>query len=210
MFRSFCLAAARPRWPRRLLVLAAAALIPVLAGCEAGNNAPTQEWHQPTDGAGTVFRNIAIRNVFILGAPIGQSLPKGGEAGLFLALVNDGSADTLTSISAPGTAASVSLPGGAVTLAPQQGVFLTGPSPKVVLHDLTRTVTGGSVVTLHLTFQKAGSITMQVPVMPRAQYYATFAPPAPSPSATPSAVSATPGPSASPSASAAASPTPAP
>ena len=65
----------------RLLVLAIAALIPALAGCEAGNNAPTQEWHQPTDGAGTVHENISIRNVFVLGAPLGATLTSGQSAG---------------------------------------------------------------------------------------------------------------------------------
>ena len=65
---------------RRLLVLAIAALIPALAGCEAGNNAPTQEWHNPTDGAGTVLDNISIRNVFVLGAPIGTTVRAGHSA----------------------------------------------------------------------------------------------------------------------------------
>jgi copper(I)-binding protein len=191
---------------RRLLVLAIAALIPALAGCEAGNNAPTQEWHQPTDGSGTVHDNIAIRNVFVLGAPIGATIKAGGSAGVFLALINDGSADKLVRISAPGTATSVTLPGGSVSLASQQAVFLTGPAPKVILEGLTRQLTGGSTVRLVLTFQNAASVSMTVPVMPRAQYYSTFSPPTPTPSPTPSTKSkrkgATPTPSASPSPSA--------
>ena len=65
---------------RRLLVLAIAALIPALAGCEAGNNAPTQEWHQPTDGTGVVLNDISIRNVFVLGAPIGSTIGVGSSA----------------------------------------------------------------------------------------------------------------------------------
>ncbi len=113
--------------PRRLVILAIAALIPALAGCEAGYNAPTQEWHQPTDGAGTVHNNIAVRNVFVLGAPLGRNIPAGHSAGVFLALFNEGSADRLLSMSAPGTARSVTLPGGAVPLASQQSVLLTGP-----------------------------------------------------------------------------------
>jgi len=190
--------------PRGLLVLAIAALIPALAGCEAGTNAPTQEWHQPTDGAGTVFNNIAIRNVFVLGAPIGQTIRTGQSAGVFLALVNNGSADRLVRITAPGTAKSVTLPGGRVTLFSQQSVLLTGPAPKVVLEDLTRPLSGGATVKLVLTFQNAASVTMVVPVMPRAQYYSTFSPPpSPTPSPSPTArhhrATATPTPSASPS-----------
>ena len=176
-------AAARPS---RLLVLAIAALIPVLAGCEAGNNPPTQQWHQPTDGAGIVHDNIAIRNVFVLGAPIGATVPAGQAAGLFLALFNDGSPDKLLSITAPGTAASVALPGGAVTLASQQAVLLTGPEPKVILQDLTRPLVGGSSVLLVLNFQNAASVTLQVPVLPKASYYSTYSPP-PTPTPTPAA-----------------------
>jgi copper(I)-binding protein len=174
--------------PRRLVVLAIAALIPALAGCEAGNNAPTQEWHQPTDGAGVVHDNIAIRNVFVLGAPIGATVPAGQSAGLFLALINDGSPDKLLSITAPGTARSVALPGGAVTLASQQAVLLTGPQPKVILQDLTRPLIGGSSITLVMNFQNAASLTLQVPVVPMAQYYVTYSPPptpTPAPTATP-------------------------
>ena len=171
--------------PRRLVILAIAALIPALAGCEAGYNAPTQEWHQPTDGAGTVHNNIAIRNVFVLGAPLGQTIAAGQSAGVFLALINDGSADRLLNISAPGTARSVTLPGGAVPLASQQAVLLTGPQPQVILQDLTRPLLGGSTVRLVMTFQNAGSLSLVVPIMPQAQYYSTFSPP-PSPSPSPS------------------------
>lgn len=185
MIRSRC----RVARPRRLLVLAIAALIPALAGCEAGTNAPTQEWHQPTDGYGTVQGNIAIRNVFIVGAPIGATVPAGQSAGLFLALINDGSPDKLLSITAPGTAKSVALPGGAVSLASQQAVLLTGPEPKVILEDLTRPLVGGSSVQLKLNFQNAGTVTLPVPVLPRAQYYTTYSPAptsTPTPTATPS------------------------
>jgi copper(I)-binding protein len=189
---------------RRLLVLAIAALIPALAGCEAGNNAPTQEWHQPTDGTGTVHNDIAIRNVFVLGAAIGSTIKVGGSAGVFLALINNGSPDRLVKISAPGTAKSVTLPGGSVSLASQKAVLLTGPAPKVILEGLIRPLTGGSSVRLVLTFQNASSVSMAVPVMPRAQYYSTFSPPSPSPSATPKGKKS----SASPSPSASASPSP--
>ena len=187
---------------RRLLVLAIAALIPALAGCEAGNNAPTQEWHQPTDGIGLVHDNIAIRNAFVLGAPIGSTIGVGHSAGVFLALINNGSPDKLVSISAPGTATSVMLPGGSVSLASQQAVLLTGPAPKVVLEGLTRPLTGGSSVRLVLTFQNAASVSLTVPVMPEAQYYSTFSPPAsptPSPTTKSKHKTATPTPSASPS-----------
>jgi copper(I)-binding protein len=171
--------------PRRLVILAIAALIPALAGCEAGYNAPTQQWHQPTDGAGTVHNNIAVRNVFVLGAPLGRNIPAGQSAGVFLALFNEGSPDRLLNMSAPGTARSVTLPGGAVPLASQQSVLLTGPAPEVILRGLIRPLTGGSTVRLVMSFQHAGTLSLVVPIMPQAQYYSTFSPP-PSPTASPS------------------------
>jgi copper(I)-binding protein len=186
--------------PRRLVVLAIAALIPALAGCEAGYNAPTQQWHQPTDGTAAVHNNIAIANAFVLGAPLGERIPVGDSAGVFLALTNQGSSDKLLSMSAPGTARSVTLPGGAVPLAGQQSVRLTGPAPEVILQGLTRPLTGGSTVRLVMIFQNAGVLSLVVPVMPQAQYYSTFSPPpspSPSPSTSPKA-SATPSASPSP------------
>jgi copper(I)-binding protein len=184
---------------RRLLVLAIAALVPALAGCEAGNNAPTQEWHQPTDGTGIVHDDIAIRNVFVLGAPIGSTIGVGHSAGVFLALINNGAADMLVKVTAPGTAKSVTIPSGGVSLASQQAVLLTGPAPKVILQSLIRPLTGGSSVRLVLTFKNAATATLTVPVMPRAQYYSTFSPaPTPTPSPAKSkAAAATPSPTAS-------------
>jgi copper(I)-binding protein len=174
--------------PRSLLVLAIAALIAALAGCEAGTNAPTQEWHNPTDGAGIVQDNISIRDVFVLGAPLGSALPPGESAGVYFALINNGSPDKLLSITAPGTAKSVTLPGGTVDLASQQAVLLTGPTPKVILEDLTRPLSGGGSVTLVMNFQNAASVTLDVPVLPQAAFYSTYstAPtPTPTPTATP-------------------------
>jgi copper(I)-binding protein len=187
--------------PRRLLVLAIAALAMVLAGCEAGNNAPTSEWHPSTAGQDTSARDITISNIFVLGPAIGQTLPAGSSASVFLALYNGGSPDKLLSIDAPGTAKSVTLPGGTVSLPSMQTVLFTGPAPKIILNDLTRPLAGGTTIKLRLNFQNSGSSpTVSVPVMPRAADYETFSPP-PSPSPTPTT-------KASPSASATATPTP--
>lgn len=195
---------------RRLVLVAAAALIPVLAGCEAGNNAPTLAFHYPTDAAGTTVGDLAIRNVFVLGAPLGRNLARGQSASVFLALVTNGAPDKLIGISAPGTAASVTLPG-SIPVVLGHPVFLTGPRPRVILTDLMRPVSGGSTVRLVLTFQKAGPVTLVVPVMARAAHYVTYAPPQPTPTPTPSPTASRhrkshAGPSASPSASASPSP----
>ncbi len=168
--------------PRRLVLVAVAALIPALAGCEAGNNAPTLEFHAPTDGATASVGQLSINNVFVVGAPLGFSLHRGQSASLFLALVSDGAPDTLTSITAPGTAASVPLPAGGITVRNMHPVLLAGPKPVVFLADLTRSVAGGTDIKLVLTFRNAGPVTLLVPVMARAQHYVTYGTP---PSSTP-------------------------
>lgn len=197
----------RCAWPLRgLAIVAAAVLAPAIAGCEAGANAPTQQWHQPTAGASTVVNNtIRINNMFVLGAPPDSSLAAGESAGMFLALANNGTPDRLIAISAPGTAAAVQFPVGGVGLGSQQSVFLTGPAPRVILRGLTRSLIGGQFIRVVLDFKRAGVVTLKVPVMPRSDYFATFSPapasptPAPSPSGSPSPkkgkhAAATPGP----------------
>jgi copper(I)-binding protein len=163
---------------------ALALLIPAVAGCEAGNDAPTLEFHSASSGAHTVFNDITITNVFVLGAPSGSTVPAGSSASLFLALYNDGSSsDKLLSVTAPGTAASVSLSGGTVALPANAPVNLTGPQPEVELKDLKAPLTGGSNIPLTLTFQHAGTVNLTVPVQAQSFYYSTYSPAA-APSAT--------------------------
>jgi hypothetical protein len=201
---------------RRAIVVAVAAVVPALAGCEAGSDAPTLHWHQPTAGASASIVSgsagqISINNVFVLGAQGDGSLAAGSSAGMYLALVNTGPRDRLVSISAPGTAASVRLPGNGITLRKDQPVLLTGPAPRVVLDSLTRTLAGGQDIQLIMYFQNAGSVTLSVPVMPRTQYYATFSAAPVIATPTPkSSGSATPAPKSSGAASATPSATPSP
>jgi copper(I)-binding protein len=163
-----------------------ALLIPAIAGCEAGNDAPTLEFHAASFGAQTVFNGIQITNAFVLGAPNGSTLPSGSAAGLFVSLYNSGSSsDTLLSATAAGTAGSISLSGGTVPLAANAApVNLTGPEPKVVLEDLSQPLRGGTNIPVTFDFQHAGRVTLQVPVEAQAFQWATFSPPA---SATPGA-----------------------
>lgn len=172
---------------RGLAAAAVTALVPVVAGCAAGSDAPTQQWHQPTPGAHGSVSNITISNLFVLGAPSQSALPAGASAGVFLALSNDGArSDRLVSISAPGAAAAVQLPKGGISVAGQQSVLLQGPAPQVLLKQTTRQLLGGQAIPMVLNFQNAGSVTLHVPVMPRSAYYATYSPAPASPSASPS------------------------
>lgn len=82
-----------------------------------------------------------------------------------------------------------STPGTPGTSAPAAPAAAPAPSSKLILKGLTRAFSGGETVRLTLNFQRAGAITLDVPVVPRNGYYATYAPApapvAPAPSATP-------------------------
>ena len=199
------------RWTRRLLFGAVAVLVPALAGCEAGFNAPTLMFHPASTGQSTIIDGIAIDNAFVLGPQLNTVLPAGGQAGLFMSLSAPGN-EQLTSISAPGTATSVRLINGPVNLGANALVNLDGPAPEIVLSGLTSELSGGETVQLVLNFSTVGAVTILVPVEPNAYDFATYSPPPPSPTPTPKhtakpkpsatgSVSATPTASASPSVS---------
>jgi copper(I)-binding protein len=191
------------RWNRRLLLGALAVLVPALAGCEAGLNAPTLEYHPAAFGAYATKNGVSVSNAFVLGpSPTGAAVA-GGRAGVFLALTAR-NGDKLVSVSAPGTASSATIRGGPVSLPPQATVHLTGPVPQVVLAGLANPLESGATVTLNLDFARAGTVTMSVPVEPQAYAYATFSPP---PTPSPAKKKANPSASASASAGGTASPT---
>jgi hypothetical protein len=173
------------RLNRRLLLGAIAVLVPVLAGCEAGLNAPTLEFHPASSGVSITQNGISLDNVFVLGPPLGSALPPGGRAGVFLAIEAE-NGDRLISASAPGTASAVKLTGGPIDLPAQTLVNLGGPEPEIVLNRLANPLLGGTTVQLTLVFQQAGVVTLSVPVEPHAYDYATYSPP-PIPKPTPSA-----------------------
>ena len=184
---------------RPLLIGALALLIPAAtAGCAAGLNAPTLQFHPASAGANAVVNGISVSDVFVLGAPTGSALPPGSSAGVFLSLFNNGANnDSLVSMSAPGSAAGVHVSGGPVSLPAGGQVNLTGPQPSVVLNGLTRTISGGQDIPVTLNFAHAGSVTLQVPVQPQSFFYSTYsaaptpAPSSPSPALSPASPSPT-------------------
>jgi copper(I)-binding protein len=165
------------RWNRRLLFGAVALLIPMLAGCEAGANAPTLAFHPASSGVSIIKDGITIDNAFVLGSELGSTLPAGGQAGFFAAITAT-NGDRLESITAPGSASSVTVTGGTVNLPAQALVDLSGPEPQIVLTGLTNPLAGGESIQLVLNFAEAGPITLGVPVEPRAYDYASYSPPA--------------------------------
>jgi len=161
-----------------LMIGALALLISAVAGCEAGNDAPTLEFHPAAAGAYGTADDISISNAFVLGAPIGGTVPAGSSASLFLSLFNNGTGnDELTGITAQGWASSVQLTGGTVSVPSQSLVKLSGPAPQLVLSDLAKPLTGGEAIPVTLTFAHAGSVTLDVPVEAQSFYYSSYSPP---------------------------------
>jgi hypothetical protein len=173
------------RWNRRLLFGAMVVLVPVLAGCEAGFNAPTQQYH-PANLTGNKTQNgISFSNVFVLGpAPDGPAVA-GGRTGVFLSLYSSRD-DRLESVKVPGSTSQATITGGSVDLPANSLVSLGGPVPKVVLSGLASPLQGGESVPMKFTFARAGTITIDVPVVPQSFEFATYSPP-PTPSPSPSA-----------------------
>src|SRR5690348_1973325 len=179
-------------------------LVPALAGCEAGLNAPTLQYHPANFAADTTKNGIAFANVFVLDTATNGEGVAGGRAGVFLSLYAK-NGDRLESASADEAASSVKIAGGSVNLPAGVPVNMGGPIPRVVLAGLTSPLEGGQTVSISFTFAKAGKITIPVPVEPKRFEYATYSPPA-SPSPSPSATGKKAGGSASASASPSATP----
>jgi len=171
------------RWNRRLLLGAVVALVPVLAGCEAGLNAPTLQYHPANFTANKIQNGISFSNVFVLDTATNGEGVAGGQAGVFLSLYAE-NGDRLESVSAPDAASSVKIVGGPVNLPADELVDMSGPVPRVVLTGLTNPLQAGATVAMTFTFAKAGPITLAVPVEPKTFEYATYSPPA-SPNAPP-------------------------
>ena len=70
---------------------------------------------------------------------------------------------------------------GPVTVNPGALADLNGPTPEIVLNNLSVPLSGGETVQIVLNFANAGAVSLNVPVEPAAYEYATFAPPAPTP-----------------------------
>ena len=166
------------RFTRCLLLGAIAMLVPALAGCEAGANAPTLEFHPASNGTTTVVNGVTIDNAFVLGPALGSSLPVGGQAGVFMSLTTPNH-DQLVAAAAPEAASSVQLTNGPVTLSAGMVADMSGPAPQIVLNGLTSPLSGGETVNLVLTFTNAGVVPLQLPVEPAAYDYTTYSPPPP-------------------------------
>jgi copper(I)-binding protein len=139
------------------MALAGVAVAALLAGC-ATHPVQSQE-HSSIAGQNASVGPILIRDASI-------RLTSGGQGVLDVALYNSGAdADSLTGVTSS-AAAAITLPmGGTVALPPQAGVFLNTPPDEIMLGALTGSPLPGQSLPVTLTFAKAGTLNLVVPVL---------------------------------------------
>jgi copper(I)-binding protein len=174
----------RPRGPRPGIVVATlltAAL--ALAGCSAGAVTQTDTVVSQAAGAYGQIGPIALRDLALDPGPEGR-VPGGGEVALRGTLVNQGATpDRLVSVTTP-YALSVRTEGAtvipndnAVRLVGAPPAALAPPNPdsrqagtaRVTLTGVTQELRPGPTYALTFTFERAGSITIPVIVVPPAE-----------------------------------------
>ncbi|MCO5993210.1 RAD23 family protein [Actinoallomurus rhizosphaericola] len=123
--------------------------------------------------------------------PAGVPTPGTSPSGTPTPATSPGATATPGASGSPGKAGKKAKPGKSGTATPQStpsspAASASSPAgttgaatPLVILSGLTAPLNGGENIRLTLHFQQAGSLTVTVPVIPRADYYSTY-PPAPS------------------------------
>jgi copper(I)-binding protein len=157
----------------RAAVALAVSLVAVLptAGCYQGfdNTVNTQG---PT-GNGTDFQvgdGIKVQDATLVTGPEGES----GVASLVMSIINEGELpDALVRVTTePATTSSQKTP---IAIRPGSSVRVGGPATdQIVLTGLK--VTPGSYATVTVTFERAGSETRKVAVVPAVGYYEGYGP----------------------------------
>jgi copper(I)-binding protein len=168
-----------PRRTTRIGLVAGVVLgAALLAGCGAGQQAQTSEQTSAVAGANTQVGNIAIRNAEIAypdTIPASANVyPVGGTAPVEMVIVNQGTAaDRLVSGTSPlGTVqleGDTSLPAGRALVAgtDESTQETPGAAPiKMAITGLRQDIRSGLSYPLVLTFQQAGSVTVELPVAP--------------------------------------------
>jgi copper(I)-binding protein len=169
---------AKPR-SARLAALAAAALIAAgaLSGCGAGQLSQTAQQESAVDGNAAVVNNVALRNVRIEAAQNGDFLQPGATVDLMLVVVNQSSegGDKLVGVTSDVGKVTVTgdptLPAGGV-------LFIGSPNGQKknsidsveradavkATVELSKPITNGPNYDFTFNFEKAGSVTVPVPI----------------------------------------------
>jgi len=152
---------------RPLLALAVSAGL--LAGCGTGLEARTYQESGREDGAVADVggrTGIAIRHLHVEGPAKGSTLDAGSTAVVLGAFVNNGPvADALVSATSEVAGSSqLLLDGKPVTAIPVPAFGSAGTTWSIRLIDLKGTLHVGQYVGIHLSFAKAGRVSLRLPL----------------------------------------------
>lgn len=175
-----------------IAVATAALLVPLASGCNSGllSTSMTETADNPAAGDNAEAGAVLVRNAFVLGPVPGDEIPQGGSAPVYLTLLTRGGTDRLVGATVGELASRVQLPQAPVRVSTQTAPVRVGSSAaRMTLRGLNSPLSGGETVRLTLRFERAGSATLRVPVLPRSGPYATL-----SPAATPGSPATQPGP----------------
>ncbi|HEU4514324.1 MAG TPA: hypothetical protein VFR87_14550 [Nocardioidaceae bacterium] len=160
---------------RRSIAVAALALAPVLTSC--GFNEPTDRVYTPGVGVNERSGQVDVLNALVVSGA-------DGSGALVATLVNNdtGEADALTRVAGSGEDAAVRVSldspieitrGGSVSVSDEAEVPVEGEP-----------ITSGAFVQLTFTFEQAGPVTVQVPVVARRGTYEDISVPSVAPTTT--------------------------
>lgn len=143
-------------------MVAAAALL--LSGCAAGQVSQTAQQVVAIDGGNATVGHIGVRNVLVA-TPPAANYPQGSSAALSMVVSNDGlDGDSLIGISTP-AAKSVALSAQKIPLPAQSNVTLAdGGAATATLTGFTTAFCYGQSIPLTFSFEKAGQLTVNVPI----------------------------------------------
>ncbi|GAA2701947.1 copper chaperone PCu(A)C [Nonomuraea recticatena] len=129
------------------------------------------EFYNPNFGVANGIKNgLLLRNAFIVGGRAGAPLQPDAHAPLYVTMINQrAETDTLVSVSATQLFTQARVHGGMVDIRPNDPAG-GGPKPQAILAGLTRQLRSGSFVDIDFTFQRAGQLRLQVPVLPPTQW----------------------------------------
>ncbi len=151
------------------LAVSVLAVLPA-AGCYQGFEGTVSSQAPTGNGTDIVVGDIQAQNTTLVTGPAGRS----GAASLVMTLVNDGElADALIAVrTEPASESSLTKP---LAVRSGQAVPVGGPAPaQVVLTGLE--VPPGAYAEVTLRFERAGSETRSVAVVPAVGYYADYGP----------------------------------
>jgi copper(I)-binding protein len=143
----------------------------LLSGCGTGLHARTYQEVGRQDGATTNLggaTGIAVRHLHVAPPPSGSTLAAGGTAYVTGGLINNGTdADALVNASSDIAGAATLLVDGTPTT--EVAIPRLGAAPatwSIALSGLNREVSVATYIPVTLEFQRAGRVTLQVPVEP--------------------------------------------